>query len=240
MFALILLSGCMSTKVWQDVDLDPAASRPALMVNASVHVAQDEDDSLAGAVMDIVQNKTLPEVGQALPDKLNTALGAYGMNLVVDGQRVKRSSNADFTEFTNDFTVLSGAYSHPEGTTMPLTWATLNRRRVGERMAASLDEPEVEDLYVYADVTIYEISRLFIMKETVVLLSLLVLDEQGEDVLRARAYGSAGMKPFVADRSPEKVLFALDDAINEMHLTEALITTADAPAEGSFVQVAGR
>ncbi|MCB9744355.1 MAG: hypothetical protein H6740_17285 [Alphaproteobacteria bacterium] len=240
MLALLVLSGCMSTKVWQDVDVDVNAARPALMVNASIHVAEDEDDSLAGAVMDIVQNKTLPEVGAQLPDKVRGALAPYGFDLIVDGPRVKRSQNLDMTEFTNDFTVLSGAWSHPEGTTMPLTWATLNRKRVAARIAESIDDPEVQDAYVYVDVTVYEWTRFLVMKQTVVGLSLLVVDEQGEDLLRARAYGDAGMKPLVADRSPEKVLEALDNAILDLHATEALIISEGPEPTGSYVMLAER
>ena len=66
--------------------------------------------------------------------------------LQVGATGVFTAAVAYFTEFSNDFTVLSGAYYHPEAITMPLTWATLNRKRASAKLAEALDAMEGSDL----------------------------------------------------------------------------------------------
>lgn len=213
MSLLLVLTGCMKSYVKQSDGLDSESLRPALLVNMSVTVVQDDDAGVAGAVVGATQNKMLPEFGASVMEQVPGLLAENGFELVVDGPRVKDGAKVDMTEFTNKMTMLSGAWTHDDAITMPLMVNTPNRRRASAKLAEGLDNPDVDDAYAYVVVNIHDKKKYMVMRAPVVELSVLVVDEAGEDLLRARAYGMGDMSAFVTNRHPDNLNAALDDAL---------------------------
>ena len=224
---LLVLTGCMKSYVKQSPGLDAQNLRPALLVNASVSVVHDDNDAgVAGAVVGATQNKMLPEFGAAVMEQVPGLLADNGFELVVDGERVEAGAKADMTEFTNKMTVLSGTWTHEDAMTLPLMVNTPNRRRASARVAETLDDPDAEDAYAYVVVNIHDKQKYMVMKAPVVELSVLVVDEAGEDLLRARAYGMGELSAFVPNRHPDNLQVALDAALADLAQTEVEVVSS--------------
>lgn len=213
MSLLLILTGCMKSYVKQSPGLDAASLQPTLLVNASVSVIQDEDAGVAGAVVGATQNKMLPDFGASVMEQVPGILAENGFELIIDGARIESGAKADMTEFTNKMTMLSGTWTHPDAMTLPLMVNTLNRRGASSRVAEALDDPDAVDTYTYVVVNIHDAKKYMVMQAPLVELSVLVVDESGEDLLRARAYGMGELSPFVSNRHPDNLNVALDAAL---------------------------
>ena len=155
----------------------------------------------------------LPDFGASVMEQVPGILAENGFELIIDGARIESGAKADMTEFTNKMTMLSGTWTHPDAMTLPLMVNTLNRRGASSRVAEALDDPDAVDTYTYVVVNIHDAKKYMVMQAPLVELSVLVVDESGEDLLRARAYGMGELSPFVSNRHPDNLNVALDAAL---------------------------
>lgn len=223
LFASLLFTTTGCYKSW--VELNPAVSipeaRPALLVSASIVVNHGEDQGLAGEMVAANDNHELAEVGPLVATEVGNWLAPRGFNLVIDEERAKSVQNIELGELLDAVAVLSGTWFDPRASTRALDNRTLNRRSYVQRLAEKLDDPAVEEAYVFIMATVAVKSPGFVMKRPALDLSVLVTDERGEDLVRARGWGFGDKDAMVMRTDAENLTVALNDAIAHLWSTPA-------------------
>ncbi len=215
---LLSLVACMSTKAWRVADLPTEPTMPALMVSGLVETQQQaaESPSVLNVVAAAAGNLQVDEFGATVSGKLAPWLGKQGFTIVEDADRAKSLQKVDWGEAANALSVLSGVWVDPDGAAMRVAGDTLFRGGTLTKVATKLDTGASPEAYLFTVVTVMEDPEWLFFRRPIVKLSVIVADEKGREVLRARAYGHGKTTPLVTDRTNANLSIALDEALEHL------------------------
>ena len=84
----------------------------------------------------------------------------------------------------------------------------------GKQFVEAADDPDVpNEAFVFITGTVLEGSEWLIMKKPIFRMDIRVLDENGEDLMRARGLGEGETSPFIMDRQKHNLEKALNAAL---------------------------
>jgi hypothetical protein len=219
-----LLSGCMTTKVLRATDLPNEPALPTVMVSGMVELANPQSQAETLNVVDVVasvaNNTRVDEFGATVQGKLARWLAKQGLAVSTDAQRVKALQTVDWGEAANALTVLTGTWVNPEGATMRVAHNTLFRGYTLTKVAEKLGTPSTPEGYLFTVVTVFEDTEWLVLRRPLLRVSVIVADQNGREVLRARGWGSGRTTPLVVDRTETNLGTALDEAIRKLEAAE--------------------
>ena len=215
---LLSLVACMSTKAWRAPDVPTTPTTPALMVSGLVETRQEaaQNPGVATMVAAAAGNLQMDEFGATVRGKLAPWLAKQGFTIAPDADRAKSLQKVDWGEAANALSVLSGVWVDPDGAAMRVAGDTLFRGGTLEKVAAKLDTGASPEAYLFTVVTVTEDPEWLFFRRPIVKLSVIVADEKGREVLRARAYGRGKTTPLVTDRTNANLSIALDEALDHL------------------------
>jgi hypothetical protein len=211
--ALVLLplaTGCYATKVMRAPALVPTEPAPGLLVSTIVETIETESQdadafALAQTVANLANNAELDQFGGTVEPEVTAWLATQGVAQTTDKDRLMVGKSTDWAQVANDFTILSGTWVDPDGLGLRVATDTLFSGATFRSMAQKLDGPEGRELYTYTTVSIYPRHLWLVVGVPRVRVSVLVHDENGNTLLRAKAWGKGKQLPFFVDRSPESL-----------------------------------
>lgn len=224
---LPLLVACHSTKILRSPTLVPESPLPALQVSTIIETTSYNDDegavAVTQAVFDVVNNTQLDEFGATVRPTLEPWIQAQGLRAATDKERVMVGKSTDWAEVANSFTVLSGSWVDPEGLALRVATDTLFKGGTYKKMAEKLDGPEEKEAFVYTTLSVVKSRRWLVVGVPWVRVSVIAHDQDGQELLRARAWGRGKSAAFVANTSPESLKKALDEAIVQLKEGEVVV-----------------
>ena len=209
-------TGCLKTYVKRSSSLSPDASLPTLVVHAGTHVhqANSSEDTDVAVLVGALQNTQLDTFGESLLDRSTPFLSAQGVELVVDPERAKSHRSRDLGELGNRMTVVTGGWTDPRGSVMPILPRMPFRDAYSAKMAELLHvEGSGREGYLYLVATIYQ--RGLLLPYPKLALSFVVHDDQGQQLLLAQGVGQGRRSILISNRSPENLFQALDQALQD-------------------------
>ncbi len=219
-----LLSGCMTTKVLRATDLPNEPALPTVMVAGMVELANPQTQAETLSVVDVVasvaNNTRVDEFGRSVRAKLSPWLAKQGLAIATDAPRVKALQSVDWGEAANALTVLSGTWIDPEGTALRVGTNSLFRSYSLRRVAERLGTPDKPEGYLFTVLSVFEDTEWIFFRRPLLRVSVIVADQNGREVLRARGWGSGRTTPIVVDRTETNLAVALDEAVRKLEAAE--------------------
>ena len=219
-----LLSGCMTTKVLRATDLATDPPLPTVAVAGMVELAnlqaKADNVSLVDAVATVANNTRVDEFGATVRGKLSPFLAKQGLAIATDPARAKSLQTVDWGEAANALSVLTGTWVDPEGATMRVGGDTLFRGYTLTKVAEKLATPSTPEGFLFTVVTVYEDTEWLVLRRPLVRVSVVVADQNGREVLRARGWGSGRRTALVVDRTEANLGTALDEAVRKLEAAE--------------------
>lgn len=224
------LTGCYATKVVRSTNLVPDAPVPGLMVSTIIETSESNSSGggavgLAQAVVALANNGELDKFGTTVEPAVTTWLGTQGVAQKTDKARVMGDKATDWGKVANDFTVLSGTWVDPDGLALRVATDTLFAGGTLKAMGAKLGTGEAGEAFVYTTVTVVPLTEWFVVGTPRVRVSVIAHDVEGNELLRARAWGVGKRTAFVVDRSPESLQKGFDEAIAKLAAAEVEAAT---------------
>ena len=216
-----LLTACYATKVVRAPSLAPDAPVPGLMVSTLLETdsGNDQDDGaleLVQAAVALSNNAELDVFGAEIEPAVTAWLTTQGVAQTTDKARLMDGRATDWGAVANDFTVLSGTWVDPDGLGLRIASNTLFAGGTMRAVAERLRGPDGREVYVYTTVTVLPLKEWLVVGVPRVRVSVIVHDVDGNELLRARAWGVGRRTPLVVDRSPESLRLGFEEAMAKL------------------------
>ncbi len=225
LFVLTGSMGCASVFVKKSSKLENLEEpRPTLLASAMVRVGEKDDENSGGlmdAALNIAMNTHLEAFGGKMIETATGFMAKHGMRVVKDPPRAKKLSLINVgKDMGSALSAVSGVWFSPEGSLKELD-ANTSFLFGGKQFVEAADDPEVpNEAFVFITGTVLEDSEWLIMKKPVFRMDIRVLDENGEDLMRARGRGEGDTSPFVMDRQKHNLEKALNAALAGLEVIE--------------------
>ena len=182
--------GCASVFVKKSSKLENLEEpRPTLLASAMVRVGEkaDEGGGLMDTALNIAMNTHLEAFGGKMLEAATVFMGKHGMKLVMDPPRAKQLSLINVgKDMGNALSAVSGVWYSPQGSLKELD-ASASFLFGGKHFVEAADDPKIpNEAFVFITGTVLEKSEWLVMKKPVFRMDIRVLDENGEDLMRAR------------------------------------------------------
>jgi hypothetical protein len=220
------LTACMTTKVRRAPDWPTEPAVPTLMVAGTVeHAAPtNANASAGGAVLDgmatVFGNLDVDAFGATVASALTPWLARNGVALTMDPPRARSLQSVQWGDAANAVTVLTGMWVDPNGAAMRVGGDTLFRGFTLRRVGETLNTPAAPEGFAFTVVTVYDDTEWLMFRRPLVRVSVLVADDTGREVLRARAWGAGSRTAFLIDRSEGNLAQALSRALERLKAAE--------------------
>jgi hypothetical protein len=217
--------GCASVFVKKSSRLDNLEEpRPTLLASAMVRVGEKDDEGGGGlmdAALNIAMNTHLEAFGGKMLEAATGFMAKHGMEVVMDPPRAKKLSLINVgKDMGSALSAVSGVWYSPQGSLKELD-ASTSFLFGGKQFVEAADDPEVlNEAFVFITGTVLEKSEWLVMKKPVFRMDIRVLDENGEDLMRARGLGEGDASPFVMDRQKHNLEKALNAALAGLEVIE--------------------
>lgn len=219
LMAAVLSTGCATTFVKQTTNVPEAGSAPTLLSAYVVgQIDANQDDDLLGAMVDAAQNAALEEFGNKAYGKVAAQLAERGFVVELDAPRA-RSLDAVQIDGGAALAALAGVWKHPETS----GW---NANRVSRDISAGMDrESVVKKLYEEGKQKYFAFVHIGLIDEASwfglwavpeLRVHSAVISSEGKLVMESQGVGKGNGALFFANRSPDNLLVALDNAIDAM------------------------
>lgn len=224
LFVLTGGMGCASVFVKKSSKLNNLEEpRPTLLASAMVRVGEKDDEGggLMDAALNMAMNTHLEAFGGKMVETATGFMAKHGLRLVKDAPRAKKLSLINVSKGVGDaLAVMSGVWISPEGSTKQIDANTSFLFGAKQFVEAADDADIPNEAFVFITGRIIEQSNWLIMKKPIFQIDIRVLDENGEDLLKARGRGEGDASPFVMDRQKPNLEKALNAALAGLELIE--------------------
>ncbi len=218
-----LLVGCYATKVVRAPSVSPEAAVPALMVSTIVETqVSNQDEGLIGTAVALADNDELATFGERVEPAVRDWLTSQGVEQGADKDRLMAGRGTDWARVANDFTVFSGTWVDPDGLGVRLATDTLFAGGTLRAMGAQLGGADGREIFTYTTVTVVPLHEWIVLGVPRVRLSVIAHDREGNEVLRAQAWGVGRRTAFIVDRSPTSLQKGFDEALAKLAAAQAL------------------
>lgn len=218
----LTLTGCMTTKVRRAPDWPTEPAVPTLMVSGTVErsLVTQANATTGGAAADglaaVLGNLQVDDFGASVATALTPWLARNGFALTTDPPRARSLQSVQWGDAANTVTVLTGMWVDPKGTALRIGGDSLFRGSTLRRVAETLDTPAAPEGYAFTVVTVYDDAEWMLFRRPLVRVSVIVADDAGREVLRARAWGAGDRTLFVIDRTEGNLAHALGQAVGRL------------------------
>ena len=133
-------------------------------------------------------------------------MAKHGMKVVTRPTSCKELSLINVgKDMGSALSAVSGVWYSPEGSLKEID-ASTTFLFGGKQFVEAADDPDVpNEAFVFITGTVLEGSEWLIMKKPIFLMDIRVLDENGEDLMRARGLGEGETSPFIMDRQKQTI-----------------------------------
>jgi hypothetical protein len=218
--ALMGSTGCATVYVQKSSQLaDATAPRSTLLAGSMVRVGRThkKEVDIVDAALTAAMGSYLGEFGVKVTKAATDFVSKHGMQVVTDSARASKLSQASaLREAVEAIETMGAIWYAPEGSTKTLDSSTSLLFGKKAFIEAADDAETPNEAFMFVSGRIYEQTGFFIMKKPVFHIEIRVLDEQGEDLMRASGIGEGAASPFVMDRQLSNLQRALDGALQSL------------------------
>ena len=221
--ALISSTGCATVYVQKSSMLnDLPEPRATLLAGSMVRVGRRHDQKqgdLLDAVLTASMSAYLGDFCVRVTQAATNFVSKHGMKVVTDSARANKLSRTNVLRDAVDAIDTMGAiWYSPDGSNKTLN--SSSRLGFGKKsfVQAADDLETPNEAFMFVSGRIYEETGWFIMKKPVFHIEIRVLDEQGEDLMRASGIGEGAASLFIMDRQLENLERALDGALQSLSI----------------------
>ena len=218
--ALMGSTGCATVYVQKSSQLAEAtAPRSTLLAGSMVRVGRThkKEADIVDAALTAAMGSYLGEFGVKVTKAATDFVSKHGMQVVTDSARASKLSQASaLREAVEAIETMGASWYAPEGSTKTLDSSTSLLFGKKAFVEAADDAATPNEAFMFVSGRIYEQTGFFIMKKPVFHIEIRVLDEQGEDLMRASGIGEGTASPFVMDRQLSNLQRALDGALQSL------------------------
>jgi hypothetical protein len=219
--ALISSTGCATVYVQKSSMLNNLTEpRPTLLAGSMVRVGRRNDQrqgDLLDAALTASMSAYLGDFGVRVTQAATSFVSKHGMRVVTDSARASKLSQANALRDAVDAIDTMGAiWYSPDGSNKTLNSSTnlVFGKKVFVEPADDLETPN--EAFMFVSGRIYEETGWFVMKKPIFHIEIRVLDEQGEDLMRASGIGEGAASLFIMDRQLANLERALDGALQSL------------------------
>ena len=217
LFALVLAlatTGCFSPYFKRASASPEPKPSPALVAGFVVHFNDNTDKSVLSAAVDLAQNAGLDEFGRKASEMFAQAIEKHGYTAAWDGPR---SARLDAVQISSNASTaaLTGQWRHPDSSYwVPQTVDSLFMKPADLIAKVTLPDATAKEYYAFADVAIAD-GGMF-LKEPVVIVRAVIYDAASTKVVELGGIGSGTSSFMFADRSPNNLQAALQNAFDSL------------------------
>ena len=219
--ALIGSTGCATVYVEKSSMLNNLPEpRATLLAGSMVRVGRRHDQKqgdLLDAALTASMSAYLGDFGIKVTQAATDFVSKHGMKVVTDSARANKLSQTNaLRDAVDTIDTLGAIWYSPDGSNKTLN--SSSRLGFGKKsfVQAADDLETPKEAFMFVTGRIYEETGWFIMKKPVFHIEIRVLDEQGEDLMRASGIGKGEASPFVMDRQLKNLQLALDGALQSL------------------------
>ena len=219
--AVISSIGCATVYVEKSSMLNNLPEpRATLLAGSMVRVGRRHDEKqgdLLDAALTASMSAYLGDFGVKVTQAAKDFVSKHGLQVVVDSERASRLSEVSpVRDAVNVIDTMGAIWYSPDGSNKTLDSSTSLLFGKKAFIEAADDPEKPNEAFMFVTGRIYEETGWFIMKKPVVRIEVRVLDEQGEDLMRASGIGKGEASPFVMDRQLKNLQLALDGALQSL------------------------
>lgn len=230
-FLVSVWSGGCTPWVMRAPGVDGQQAAPTLVASAIVWVQPPGCDpygncqkqgkdltTVASIAAGLIDNSTLGEFGLEMISLVDPTMKKYGFALEWDEARAKKIDNLEIFTISNDVTVLTGYWSHPQTSQHKFVHNYFTNESALKAISQALAANKDQEHFVCFYLSIGEEGWIF--EEPLLDLNIMVINQEGKEIFAARAIGEGDSSFWVVDKSPANLKIALLDAIKQLEGAE--------------------
>ena len=233
MFILFLLVSCIKPYVKLSSSYDSSTTYEGLLVGSTVDIRDlvAQNNQNASPMIASVKYAILFTGLEPFSEGTHSPLIAYwkdqGFIVETDAERVQRKMSDREDAVGDVFTKFIGVWHHPETARRYDPAFALITKKQRKRVVSELNTEILNEVFIFSKIDIHERTPWLFLREPILVVNTVILDEKGEYLFRSRGVGTGDRSFLMTDFSENNLNRGFQNALESISTVEIEVQELD-------------